>query len=205
MRRCRTKKNKKWWVQLIQQRPRPARSGTWCILWRFWTQSLTHGPSVNIHSYWLLPLACILICFSFIAYVIPSCIVSWDSSCALSLFLRGEMVRSRWERELKTCMIQNIVQLLLSSAITHFSLPNVALLTTCEYRWVTNDRTIFLWSCSHSKLSASVPLRKPCMLRLHHWLYIQKWSQNILITLWWLAAVTGHSPAPSKLSLYLIC
>lgn len=148
MRRCRTKKNKKWWVQLIQQRPRPARSGTWCILWRFWTQSLTHGPSVNIYSYWLLPSTCILMSFSVIACFIPSCIVSWDSSCALCLLLRGEMVRSRGKRELKTCMIQNIVQLLLSSTITHFSLPNIALLTTCEYRWVTNDRRIFLWSCS---------------------------------------------------------
>lgn len=31
-----------------------------------------------------------------------------------------------------------------------------------------------------------------------------KWSQN-MISLWWLAAVTGYSPAPSKLSLYFIC
>lgn len=47
MRRCRTKKNKKWRVQLIQQRPRPAHSRTGCLLWRSWTPSSTHGPSVN--------------------------------------------------------------------------------------------------------------------------------------------------------------
>lgn len=44
------KRSKKWWVQLIQQRPRPAHSKTWCILWRCWAESSTNSPLVNIQS-----------------------------------------------------------------------------------------------------------------------------------------------------------
>lgn len=49
MHRCRTKKNKKWRVRLIPQRPSPTPNGT-CNLWRFWTQNSTPGQSVNMRS-----------------------------------------------------------------------------------------------------------------------------------------------------------
>lgn len=95
MRRCRTKKNKKWRVQQIQQRPRPAHSGTWCILWRFWTQSWTHGPSVSAtshplpHPTWMR--ACAVSPRLHLPVFTPSH-VSPHSSCALFLFLSREKV-----------------------------------------------------------------------------------------------------------------
>lgn len=136
MRRCRTKKNKKW-VQRIQRWPRPALSGTWCILWRFWTQSLTRGPSVNI-SFSIFFLLCRCL---FHTMVFTCCFMTLY--CAFCYVFLSEMVQSAGqlnENEYdKQWNCLSVVQL------THFSLFSCPSLITSEYWWVANERKKNKW------------------------------------------------------------
>lgn len=146
MRRCRTKKNKKWWVQLIPQRPHPALGGTWCILWRFWTQSLTHGPSVSV------PLSCGSLPFVTFPLVssIRAAIACSMTSILCFLFLRGKLVGSRGERGLNKKEHDTKVH---SSPL--FCFP----LSTCEHSQVTSATASACDSCHFLLLS----------LYSHHW------------------------------------
>jgi len=154
MRRCRTTKNKKWRVQLIQRRPRPALSRTWCILWRFWTQSLTHGPSVTPTP---LSVACISFLFS-IAHITPmssSVVVSWLSSCAFCCV-------SQWNGPVSRRTNQNwawqTVQWPLSGMVnTRSSLYYVVLwLAEGTHGWGMKEESsieCFYWCCRASCLN----------------------------------------------------
>lgn len=136
MRRCRTKKNKKW-VQRIQRWPRPALSGTWCILWRFWTQSLTRSPSVNISCFFFsarfqyffsfMPLFIshhrVHVLFHDAVLCVLLCVSQWNGPVSRT-------TKWKWQT----------VELPLSGTINTFSLFSCPSLITSEYWWVANER-----------------------------------------------------------------